>query len=77
MALYDEETARGRVSIHRTSVSEGVCDADREVGGTDDAGGGGGDAADGGGDDDDESFCAEDDTGCAERGRGGENNIIQ
>lgn len=73
VALYDEETARGRVSIHRTSVSEGVYDADSEVGGTDDGrvvavvvvGS------------DDESVFAEDDTGCAERGGGCENNIIQ
>lgn len=65
VALYDEETARGRVSIHRTSDSEGVCDADSEVGGNDDDGGG------------DESSLVEDDTAFAERGGGGENNIIQ
>jgi hypothetical protein len=28
VALYDEETARGRISIHLTSDSEGVCDGD-------------------------------------------------
>ncbi len=64
MALYDEKSVRGRVSIHVTSDSEGVCDVDN---------GGGGDGVDDGG----ESLFTEDDIDCAERGGGGVYNIIQ
>jgi hypothetical protein len=65
VALDEEETARGRVSIHLTSDSEGVDDVCNK--------GDGGANNDGG-----ESFLTEDDIGCTERvGGEGVNNIIQ
>lgn len=71
VALDDVETARGRVSIHLTLNSEGVCTDDDDICGNvcaeDDCSN-----RDGAGCDSGKSFSTEDDTGCVGRGRGGD-----